>query len=1045
MAQPQWITPAGDLGTIPEGIFYRVAVSAQDPDATPVKYMLIAGQLPDGIQVTTNGVIEGTPKPVLNVQGVPAEVSRDVTSRFAIRAYTTRVVNGQIIVDRLADRTFSLTVTGQDVPEFVTPAGNIGTFYDGTEIAIQLTVTDPDPNERLRFRLAGGRLPPGVTIDPRTGLIAGVIQPLVGPDGTAQPGFSATEFDQYPFDFSTRAASTNFQFTVEITDGKENNLRTFEIYVYARDSMSADTTDFTADNTFITADASPTRVPLLLTPAGSLGVIRADNFYAFKFEAIDFDGDPIQYTITTGAGQGFDSLDFDQDGTGFDRGSFSLPPGLVLNQDTGWLYGYIPDQGATEFTYRFAIRVYKTNQPTIISGYYFFTMTITGDIDTQIEWLTNSDLGTVVNGSVSTLAVEAVNVGGRELAYRLAPGTASCLPQGLELMPTGHIVGRVSFNTFALDGGTTTFDKDLRTRLNISETTFDLEFNFTVNAYAPATEQQGYQIGSIRVTNGGSGYVTQPTVTISAPPNTADSVQATAGVVTIQGGQIIAIAVGNPGRGYTSPPSISITGGGGIGATAGATVIEVDLVNAVSVVKTFTVSVSRLFNEPYESLYIKAMPPQSDRDLLNQLLQNQDIIPVDLVYRDDDPNFGVSSNVKYVHAFGLTASTADRYIEAMQINHYWKNLVLGQIKSARALDSSGNVLYEVIYSEVIDDLVNALGQSVDKSVTLSYPVTTADSVEIDTVYPNSLINMRDQIINNIGQVSPALPLWMTSKQTDGRVLGFVPAWVIAYVKPGESGRVIYNIQQKFGQQLNLIDFEVDRYELDRSQTYNWMPYEDSTQSGKWIPSPPLATTFDTVSRPSNLRDRGLVDYATKLAYVDINWRPLSYIASLGGIDGDNGPQLNGRTLIFLKQENFTDLTPDQAFENYPLPYDNALAPYDDELYDEGAPIPTQQRLAVYRITVTPEGLVTLSLLYETQTYDYVTIFRGTLYRRLQWYLPNSPNFGELLVTWSPIPEVATTPTIFDGGCTTFITPADRWTDSDEFDKYLVFPQQNILG
>jgi hypothetical protein len=165
-------------------------------------------------------------------------------------------------------------------------------------------------------------------------------------------------------------------------------------------------------------------------------------------------------------------------------------------------------------------------------------------------------------------------------------------------------------------------------------------------------------------------------------------------------------------------------------------------------------------------------------------------------------------------------------------------VTLGQIKTAQALDSAGNVLYEVVYSEIIDNLLNNQGISVGKEVTLAYPVVTDDGT-VDVVYPNSLPNMRDQVINTVGQMTPALPLWMTSKQTSGNVLGFTPAWVICYTNPGESKRVAYNMQQYFGNQLNLVDFEIDRYELDRSQTHNWNPNTDN-----WIPSPPEATTFD---------------------------------------------------------------------------------------------------------------------------------------------------------------------------------------------------------
>ena len=71
------------------------------------------------------------------------------------------------------------------------------------------------------------------------------------------------------------------------------------------------------------------------------------------------------------------------------------------------------------------------------------------------------------------------------------------------------------------------------------------------------------------------------------------------------------------------------------------------------------------------------------------------------------------------------------------------------------------------------------------------------------------------------------------------MLGFTPAWVIAYTNPGQSGQIAYNIQTRFGDQLNLVDFEVDRYELDNFLIKNW------DRAGQhWIPQPPTLTTFD---------------------------------------------------------------------------------------------------------------------------------------------------------------------------------------------------------
>jgi hypothetical protein len=942
MAQPQWVTRAGNLGTIPENVFYQVPLQAVDPDEGNVYYELIAGQLPDGVQVQENGIISGIPKPVALVKGVPEEVSRDVTSKFAVRAYTQRVVNGALVTDRINDRTFTLTVAGQDIPDFVTPSGSLGIFWDATKVSIQIQFTDPDPNENLYINVLNGSLPPGLAIT-RTGLISGVILPLTG------PAYTVPE-------------SQTFTFTLEITDGKDSNIRNFSIYVYSRVAMTGDTSDLTADNTFVTADTVQIFTPVLLNTPGSLGTFRSDNFFAYKFEAVDFDDSAVEYVLVTGT-------------------NLSLPPGLSLNTDTGWLYGYLPSQGLTQFDYEFGVQVRKANYPTLISDVSYFTMTTIGNIDTEVTWLTNSDLGTINNGAVSTLEVVAVNKGNRVLEYRIVSGSDSRLPQGLRLLSSGHIAGTVSFNTFAVDSGTTTFDVNLNPRLNIDQTTFDMKFDFTVNAYAPQSESLGYRVASITVTNGGAGYASTPTVTISAPPVTVNSEQATVGAVTRVGGVITAIAVNNPGAGYASAPTVTISGGGGADATATAVIEIFTITNPVSVFRTFSITVVRVFNEPYESLYIKAMPPLADRNLIDNLIQNQELIPVDAVYRADDSNFGVAKNVIYNHAYGLTASTLDDYANSLLINHYWKNLVLGEIKTARALDSTGQVLYEVIYSTVIDNLVNNAGESVGKQVTIPFPINAGDSTEISVVYPNSLINMRDQVIDQIGQISPALPVWMTSKQSDGRVLGFVPAWVIAYVNPGQGARVLYNIQQQFGNQLNQVDFKADRYELDRSLTHNWDPVFDSS-TGAWIPYPPAATTFD----------------------IDAHYQlPVPNDSSLV-FTGGTGYAVGNRILILGSQIGGTD-----------------------DLND----------VVIVVNTVNVSGTIQSAFCSGTAPFQLL----GDIFTNIVGTNITGTGTG---ATWD-LQVTGFDTTIFDGGATNFIAPADQYTTTDVFDKYLLYPRINILG
>jgi len=66
------------------------------------------------------------------------------------------------------------------------------------------------------------------------------------------------------------------------------------------------------------------------------------------------------------------------------------------------------------------------------------------------------------------------------------------------------------------------------------------------------------EVEKVKLTNGGSGYTSPPTITIAAP-GTAWGVQATA-VASIKNGSVDEITLVSSGRGYTSTPSITVSG-----------------------------------------------------------------------------------------------------------------------------------------------------------------------------------------------------------------------------------------------------------------------------------------------------------------------------------------------------------------------------------------------------------------------------------------------------------------------------------------------------
>jgi hypothetical protein len=77
-------------------------------------------------------------------------------------------------------------------------------------------------------------------------------------------------------------------------------------------------------------------------------------------------------------------------------------------------------------------------------------------------------------------------------------------------------------------------------------------------------------IAAINVTNGGSGYTSAPTVSITG--GGGSNATATA---TVENGAVTAVTVTDPGYGYSSGVSVSFSGGGGTSAAASAVVVPI--------------------------------------------------------------------------------------------------------------------------------------------------------------------------------------------------------------------------------------------------------------------------------------------------------------------------------------------------------------------------------------------------------------------------------------------------------------------------------------
>jgi len=880
MAQPIWNTPAGSIGSYPYGVVlaFQFSVSAVLPATSIASYVVQAGALPTGVTLnTTTGILSGIPILVLN----------DTISTFTVRATDNQ--------GNIRDRTFTMTITGSAVPQFLTPAGVLLSTQDSVWTQINIQYSNPDPTNEVIVELQAGLLPPGLELSP-TGLIQGYPEPptvnvtlpllnTVGFSTDASTGYiyalsvngvipgrpvtfttpigglvagtvyyvrevntdlsaftvSATQNgSQLPVTTSTGGMSISFP---PISTGQPT-IRTYNFTLRLVSLLGNSTSSYAItviNQQTPVSQGGPgntpnTRVPTLLnTRPATINISESDPYYGYYILP------PVSPTSFAEIGTvmsddyfAFKLLGYDFDGNPLNYEVGGLPFGLSYNNVTGWITGTPQLNSPGINSYSFTARVFKTGN-NISSPIFNFAFNVSKDITGNIEWITPSDLGSIFNEVISTLKVNATS--DVPLEYRVTSGS---LPPNLVLLSNGEITGFVATQptTELLDVGDST------------------DFIFTIQAFSP------------------------------------------------------------------SLPSVQTS-------------------------RTFKLTVLQEFGQPTDILYIKAAPSIQDRNIIESLLLDETLIPNETLYRPDDVYFGKSTSVVYQHAFGIYASDIDQYITSVTRNHYWRNITLGELKTAVAKNDAGEIIYEVVYSEVVDNLVNPQGVSVPSQIfwprpidlnlgpwytsvtdiftsyifgqpgnafTVSattsgtntitcnstiglltgrevifsgtsfgnivagttYYVLSVESLTEFTIsttpyngtavvlttatgsmnctiyeptfytsltpgfarilYPNSLFNMRNRVASVLGQEynSKLLPLWMTSQQENGNTLGYTQAWVICYTKPGFAKTVKANIDDQWPHTLNQINFKIDRFTVDKSATYD---YDNKLNPPAWTGLP----------------------------------------------------------------------------------------------------------------------------------------------------------------------------------------------------------------
>lgn len=302
MALPQWTVGNNyDLGVFNERSSITV-LQLPIANLNEVSLTLISGSLPDGLRLADN-VITGT----------PLNVAKPTVSRFVIRATAD---------EGIADRTFTMTVEGLDVPVWETPEGDLpigpNSVYfilDSSPIDFQLIATDEDlpAGGTLEYFIADGDggLPPGITLS-STGRLTGIVEPLLALDiNEIRLGYDAGNYGSNVYDWGATTEDnteslyygdvqlTNielirppvklnrkYEFRVTINDGTTTTKRMFRIFVIHDDFARADNTIMESSSNVFVADMTYIRTPIWLTPR-DLGTRRANNYQTLYLDTLD--------------------------------------------------------------------------------------------------------------------------------------------------------------------------------------------------------------------------------------------------------------------------------------------------------------------------------------------------------------------------------------------------------------------------------------------------------------------------------------------------------------------------------------------------------------------------------------------------------------------------------------------------------------------------------------------------------------------------------------------------------------------------------------
>lgn len=450
-----WDTLPGNLASLNQNDSVNIQLAAHDTAGQIISYSLISGELPDGVDLSSDGLLSGT---------ITANEDK-------LYAFTVMASNGLYGIPE----TFSLLLNKENTAPVWITGSDLGSYPEGSFINILLEAFD---NESDQLTFTSSDLPSGLYIQGQylTGTLDAVDQ-----DTTVSFTITVSDILSNPVSYF----NTDQTFTLVIKDGALNP-NSPPVWMTPEGPLPSGITNQFYSTSLIAIDPELTPVVYHLengtlppglsldqingTIVGTIGLITEDAGYDFIISASDgvftvnrsfsifvssaiANQPPVWVTdsnlgsIVDGVPKVISFIATDPEGTivTYSYVSGSLPPGMLFNNASGQLSG-IPSITVNQQTFQFVIRATDANQGSTDQQFNLIVVKVANQ---PPVWVTSPGQLTDQSGPITYHPGDYVNFqfqatdpdnGPLPLSYRIA---STPLPYGISLSTSGLLTGYI--------------------------------------------------------------------------------------------------------------------------------------------------------------------------------------------------------------------------------------------------------------------------------------------------------------------------------------------------------------------------------------------------------------------------------------------------------------------------------------------------------------------------------------------------------------------------------------------------------------------------